>query len=55
MNTDHLLSRSVQGVPPSGIRRFFDIASDMKNVISMSVGEPDFVTPWNIRSSEMPS
>lgn len=48
MNTEQLIAHSVSEVPPSGIRKFFDIASDMKNVISMSVGEPDFVTPWNV-------
>lgn len=48
MNTEQLIAQSVSEVPPSGIRKFFDIASDMKNVISMSVGEPDFVTPWNV-------
>ena len=48
MNTERLIAQSVSEVPPSGIRKFFDIASDMKNVISMSVGEPDFVTPWNV-------
>lgn len=48
MNTQKLIAESVNTVPPSGIRKFFDIASDMKNVISMSVGEPDFVTPWNV-------
>ena len=45
MNTQQLIAESVSAVPPSGIRKFFDIASDMKDVISMSVGEPDFVTP----------
>ena len=48
MNTQELIAKSVKDVPPSGIRKFFDIASDMKDVISMSVGEPDFVTPWNV-------
>lgn len=38
-------------VPPSGIRKFFDIASEMKDCISLGVGEPDFDTPWNIRES----
>ncbi|AUW93814.1 MAG: aminotransferase class V-fold PLP-dependent enzyme [Sulfobacillus thermosulfidooxidans] len=38
-------------LPPSGIRRFFDLASTMKDVISLGVGEPDFVTPWHIRES----
>lgn len=36
-------------MPPSGIRRFFDIAAEMKDCISLGVGEPDFVTPWHIR------
>jgi aminotransferase len=39
------VSQRVQSVPPSGIRRFFDIAATMKNVISLGIGEPDFVTP----------
>ncbi len=42
------LSAKVQSVPPSGIRRFFDIAATMKDVISLGIGEPDFVTPENI-------
>jgi aminotransferase len=46
-----LLSQRVQSVPPSGIRRFFDIAATMKNVISLGIGEPDFVTPDVIRSA----
>jgi aminotransferase len=41
----------VRDVPPSGIRKFFDIASEMKDCISLGVGEPDFDTPWNIRES----
>jgi len=43
----------VLGIPSSGIRRFFDLASEMKNVISLGVGEPDFVTPWHIREACM--
>src|SRR4051794_10987559 len=39
------LSNRVQAVPPSGIRRFFDIAATMEDVISLGIGEPDFVTP----------
>ena len=46
-----LLSQRVQAVPPSGIRRFFDIAATMKDVISLGVGEPDFVTPDAIRAA----
>jgi aminotransferase len=41
----------VQNIPPSGIRRFFDIVSQMEDVISLGVGEPDFVTPWRIREA----
>ena len=44
------LSRTVQNIPPSGIRKFFDIAAEMNDVISLGVGEPDFVTPWHIRN-----
>src|SRR6476469_4497481 len=40
-----LLSQRVRAIKPSGIRRFFDIAATMKNVISLGIGEPDFVTP----------
>ncbi len=42
------VSQRVDSVPPSGIRRFFDIAATMKNVISLGIGEPDFVTPERI-------
>jgi aminotransferase len=42
---DHYLSRRVAGIKPSGIRKFFDIAATMKDVISLGVGEPDFTTP----------
>lgn len=43
------LNREVQEIKPSGIRRFFDIASEMDNVISLSIGEPDFSTPYHVR------
>ncbi|MED2971923.1 aminotransferase [Fictibacillus sp. B-59209] len=46
--TSKYLSNNVQAIQPSGIRRFFDLASSMENVISLGVGEPDFVTPWNV-------
>lgn len=49
MQYDKLLNRTVASLPPSGIRRFFDIANEMEDVISLSVGEPDFATPWHIR------
>jgi aminotransferase len=45
------ISPTVRSIPPSGIRRFFDIAAEMDDVISLGVGEPDFVTPWSIRES----
>lgn len=44
-----MLNPVVRDIPPSGIRRFFDIAAEMKDAISLGVGEPDFVTPWHIR------
>ncbi len=43
------LSDSIVKIKPSGIRRFFDLVSEMKDVISLGVGEPDFDTPWHIR------
>lgn len=43
------LSNKVVGIQPSGIRKFFDIVSEMKDAISLGVGEPDFDTPWHIR------
>ncbi|AIF53816.1 aminotransferase class I/II-fold pyridoxal phosphate-dependent enzyme [Pelosinus sp. UFO1] len=51
MNWSERISPTVKAIPPSGIRRFFDIAAEMKGVISLGVGEPDFVTPWHIRES----
>ncbi|WP_033170303.1 aminotransferase class I/II-fold pyridoxal phosphate-dependent enzyme [Selenomonas sp. ND2010] len=45
------LSPGVNAIAPSGIRKFFDIAAQMDDVISLGVGEPDFVTPWSIRES----
>ena len=43
------LSEKIVTIPPSGIRKFFDIVSEMKDAISLGVGEPDFDTPWHIR------
>ena len=45
------LSQKAKNLKPSGIRKFFDIASSMKDVISLGVGEPDFITPWDIRDA----
>lgn len=50
-NWEAEISPIVKAVPPSGIRRFFDIAAEMDDVISLGVGEPDFITPWTIRES----
>jgi aminotransferase len=47
------LSPVVQSIPPSGIRRFFDLVMSTEGVISLGVGEPDFVTPWHIREASM--
>jgi aminotransferase len=49
------ISRRVAAVPPSGIRKFFDIAATMQNVISLGIGEPDFVTPDVIRQAGIAS
>jgi len=51
MNWNDRIAPTVKAVPPSGIRRFFNIAAEMTGVISLGVGEPDFVTPWHIRES----
>ena len=52
---NHILSRQVQEIKPSGIRRFFDLAAEMDDVISLGVGEPDFKTPWAIRQAGITS
>lgn len=51
INYDDVLNRDIVALPPSGIRKFFDIAEGMKDVISLGVGEPDFATPWHIRQA----
>ncbi|MDP2953729.1 MAG: aminotransferase class I/II-fold pyridoxal phosphate-dependent enzyme, partial [Chloroflexota bacterium] len=50
-NNNGLISKRVSQLAPSGIRRFFDLLSSMEDVISLGVGEPDFVTPWHIREA----
>lgn len=47
------LSRKVLNIKPSGIRKFFDVANEIPDVISLGVGEPDFDTPWHIREEEL--
>jgi len=49
------LAQSIRTVKPSGIRRFFDIVNEMDHVISLSVGEPDFQTPWHVRQAGIAS
>ena len=55
MDYSSLLSKKVVEMKPSGIRKFFDILETMKDVISLTVGQPDFVTPWHIRSAAIES
>ena len=51
MNYETILNQKIQGIQPSGIRKFFDILEEMKDAISLGIGEPDFVTPWHIRDA----
>ncbi len=51
MDYDRLMCSRVREVPPSGIRKFFDVVSEMKDAISLGVGEPDFNTPWTINDA----
>ena len=55
MNYDKYLNPRITAVPPSGIRRFFDLAATMKDTISLGVGEPDFKTPYHIRNAAIDS
>ena len=50
-----VLNKTVTDIKPSGIRKFFDVAATMKDVISLGVGEPDFQTPWAIRKAGIES
>jgi len=47
----NLISQKVATLPPSGIRKFFDLLSSVEDIISLGIGEPDFVTPWHIREA----
>jgi aminotransferase len=51
MKKRDVISRKVKAISPSGIRKFFDILASMEDVISLGVGEPDFVTPWHVREA----
>ena len=47
------IAKKVIELPPSGIRKYFDIAATIKDVISLGVGEPDFITPWRVREASI--
>ena len=49
------IADNVSGIPFSPIRKFFDIVNEMKEAISLGIGEPDFITPWHIRSAAIQS
>ncbi|OON95503.1 MAG: aromatic amino acid aminotransferase [Epulopiscium sp. Nele67-Bin005] len=49
MSLENKIAKKVRDIPPSGIRKFFDVVSEMEGAISLGVGEPDFDTPWHIR------
>lgn len=51
MKLEDMILDNVKNMPPSGIRKYFDLINEMKDVISLGVGEPDFVTPWNVREA----
>ena len=51
MNVTEAIRPQVRNLPPSGIRKFFELVSEMRDAISLSVGEPDFITPWRIREA----
>ncbi len=50
-----LISQTVSDIEPSGIRKFFDLLDDMKDVVALTVGQPDFVTPWHVRQAGIAS
>lgn len=51
MILENMIKKNVREMPPSGIRKYFDMINEMEDVISLGVGEPDFVTPWNVREA----
>ena len=51
MILENMIRDDVKNMPPSGIRKYFDLINEMEDVISLGVGEPDFVTPWNVRGA----
>ena len=55
IKTNYVSKNVVQELKPSGIRKFFDLAANMEGVVSLGVGEPDFVTSWSIREAAISS
>ena len=55
MNYEKLISKTLNEIKPSGIRKFFDLLSDMNDVTALTVGQPDFVTPWHVRAAAIES
>ncbi|MGM9637243.1 MAG: aminotransferase class I/II-fold pyridoxal phosphate-dependent enzyme [Eubacteriales bacterium] len=55
MDYEKVLSKKIQAIKPSGIRKFFDLLDGFDNVTSLTVGQPDFVTPWHIREAAIES
>ena len=55
MTASRFVSETAANLPPSGIRRFFDLAANMEGVVSLGVGEPDFVTSWSVREAAIHS
>lgn len=55
MDYSEILSRTVQDIKPSGIRKFFDLLDNMHDVVALTVGQPDFITPWHIRVAAIES
>lgn len=51
MNIAEMIKPNVKNMPPSGIRKYFDLLNEMKDAISLGIGEPDFVTPWSVREA----
>ncbi|RCX17951.1 aminotransferase [Anaerobacterium chartisolvens] len=51
MIIEDMICENIRNTPPSGIRKYFDLINEMQGVISLGVGEPDFITPWNIREA----
>ena len=54
-NYESVLSEKVKEMKPSGIRKFFDLLGDMNDVVALTVGQPDFLTPWHIRDAGIAS